>query len=87
MPHGPLLTELADAIVGKGDTEITRARDALAQALGAEAALDAIAVAANFERMVRIADPTGIPLGDVLESASAEVREQLALSRPPGEAG
>ena len=43
--------------------------------------VDAAGVASNFERMVRIADSTGIPLGDGLETFSAEVRAELNLER------
>ena len=41
-------------------------------------------VASNFERMVRIADSTGIELGHLLEQASADVRTALGLERPTG---
>ena len=44
----------------------------------------AAGVASNFERMVRIADSTGIELGDLLEQASADVRTALGLERPAG---
>ncbi len=53
-------------------------------ALGAAAMVDAAGVASNFERMVRIADATGIELGDQLEQSSADVRATLGLERPPG---
>ena len=43
--------------------------------------VDAAAVASNFQRMVRIADATGIPLGEGLEAMSQEVREELDLGR------
>ena len=43
--------------------------------------VDAAAVAANFERMTRIADATGIPLGETLEQPTAEVRKELDLDR------
>ena len=43
--------------------------------------VDAAGVASNFERMVRIADSTGIPLGDGLEEFSSEVRLELGLDR------
>ena len=46
--------------------------------------VDAAGVASNFERMVRIADSTGIELGDLLEQASADVRTALGLERPTG---
>lgn len=56
----------------------------MVEALGPEAMIDAAGVASNFERMVRIADSTGIELGDLLEQASADVREALGLERPAG---
>ncbi len=53
-------------------------------ALGPAAMVDAGGVASNFERMVRIADATGIELGDQLEQFSADVRATLRLERPAG---
>jgi hypothetical protein len=38
-------------------------------------------VASNFERMVRIADATGIHLDERMESLSQEVRDALHLER------
>ncbi len=74
----------AEAIV-EGD-EDTRAhtRAAVIETLGPEAMVDAAGVASNFERMVRIADATGIELGDLLEQVSADVRDALDLERPAG---
>jgi hypothetical protein len=46
--------------------------------------IDAAGVASNFERMVRIADATGIELGDWFEQRSAGVRAVLELERPAG---
>ena len=45
--------------------------------------VDAAGVASNFERMVRIADPMGIELGEYLE-VSGEARVTLGLERPVG---
>ena len=59
-------------------------RAAVVETLGPEAMVDAAGVASNFERMVRIADSTGIELGDLLEQASADVRDALGLERPAG---
>jgi hypothetical protein len=52
--------------------------------MGPAAMVDALGVASNFERMVRIADATGIELGAYLEGATAEVREVLRIERPFG---
>ena len=83
MPHGPELVAFAEAIV-KGAETLARSRAAVIEVLGAEAMVDAAGVASNFERMVRIADSTGIELGDRLEHGSADVRDALGLTRPAG---
>ncbi len=49
--------------------------------LGVEALVDAAAVIGNFERMTRIADGTGIPLGDTLAAVTVDIREDLGLDR------
>jgi hypothetical protein len=41
----------------------------------------AAAVAANFERMVRIADATGVPLDTPLDAISVEMRAELGIDR------
>jgi len=83
VPHGPELMAFAEAIVTGAQT-LARSRAAVVEALGPEAMVDAAGVASNFERMVRIADATGIELGDLLEQASADVRDALGLERPAG---
>ncbi len=83
MPHGPELVAFAEAIVTGAET-LGQSRAAVVEALGPEAMVDAAGVASNFERMVRVADATGIELGDLLEQASADVRSALGLERPAG---
>jgi len=85
--HGEVLVALSEALV-EGDPEsIAIARRAVARDMGTEAMVDAIGVASNFERMVRIADSTGIELGEFLDHASADVRSELGMARPEGWAG
>lgn len=79
--HGDVLVALAEAMVNGERESIRLAREAVAEAMGAQAMVDAVGVAANFERMVRIADATGIPLGDKMEEVTAEVRRELDLDR------
>ena len=83
MPHGAELVAFAEAIV-TGAKTLAQSRTAVVEALGPEAMVDAAGVVSNFERMVRIADSTGIELGDRLEQASADVRDALGLERPAG---
>jgi hypothetical protein len=56
-------------------------RHGVLETMGPEAMVDAAGVASNFERMVRIADATGIPLDERMEKASKDVREALDLER------
>ncbi len=72
---------LAEALVGDDDDALHAAREAALAALGPEGLVDAVAVASNFQRMVRIADGTGIPLDGPLRVVSEELRDQLGLER------
>ena len=58
----------------------TEAWQALADALGYDAMVDAAAVIANFQRMVRIADSTGIPLDEPVVMMTQNIREELGLN-------
>jgi hypothetical protein len=79
--HGHVLIAFADAIVAADDHALSHTRHGVLEAMGAEAEVDAAGVASNFERMVRIADSTGILLDDRLSRASKEIREELDLER------
>ena len=79
--HGAQLLRFAEAFAGRDEALLNQARaDLLAQA-GAEVLVDAAGVAANFQRMVRIADATGIPLDDLSAAISHKVVTQLDLTR------
>jgi hypothetical protein len=77
--HGECLLAFADALVGEDDAALERARDALTLALGPEGLVDAAAVASNFERMVRIADGTGIPLDAPVRLVAAGLPDELSI--------
>lgn len=77
--HGERLTAFADAAVGGDPAALATARDALRDAAGSAALVDAAAVIGNFERMVRIADGTGIPLDSIVTAMSDDFREDLGL--------
>ncbi len=79
--HGAELVAFAEAIVGTDDAALERARKELLRAAGPEALVDAAAVAGNFQRMVRIADGTGIPLDGALDVMSVDLRDELDLRR------
>lgn len=66
----------------QGDAEsLPKTREALRRALGNAALIDAAAVVGNFERMVRVADGSGIPLDEELEIYTQDIREELDLGR------
>lgn len=75
------LLAFADAAVQGEPGALAAARADLLEALGPEALVDAAAVVANFERMVRIADATGIPLDAPVAALAADLREPLGLGR------
>ncbi len=60
---------------------LVAARTRVLEELGPEAVVDAAGVASNFERMVRIADATGIPLDSFLDEMTAGLRAELKLAR------
>jgi hypothetical protein len=79
--HAEALLALAEAMVGDDNAALARARDRVIGEVGAAPLVDAVAVASNFERMVRIADSTGIPLDESLDAVSGDLREALGLNR------
>ena len=89
--YGHPLNNFAEAFASRDENALARARQALLQAAGAEVLVDTAAVAANFQRMVRIADSTGIPLDERNAALSYGIAKQLDLQRfesakntPPG---
>ena len=79
--HGNLLIAFAEALVGDDDVTLTHARHAVIEGLSPEAMVDAAGVASNFERMVRIADATGIQLDERMAALSQQTRDALHLER------
>jgi hypothetical protein len=77
--HAEELVALAEALVHGDPDALSHARDAACAALGADAVADALAVASNFERMVRIADASGIPLDTPLAAMTEQLREDLGI--------
>ena len=79
--HGNLLITFAETMVGDDDTALTHARHAVIEGFSPGAMIDAAGVASNFERMVRIADATGIQLDARMAALSQETRDALHLER------
>ncbi len=81
MLYADVLVALAEAQVAGDETALVRARRGLVERLGSEGLVDAAAVVANFERMVRIADSTGIPLDAPVNAMTGDIRGDLDLGR------
>ena len=82
--HGDLLVAFAEAAVAAGDekdAELTAAREKLLAVASPELVVDAAAVVGNFQRMVRIADGTGIPIDSRMNALTAGMREDLGIDQ------
>lgn len=83
VPHGELLSKLVELTLdwnAAQDNELAAVREDIVGAMGAEALIDAAAVLGNFQRMVRIADGTGIPLDKPVAMISADLRDELGFN-------
>lgn len=79
--HAKALMNFAESFARRDEDALAQARQRLLDEAGAEVLVDAAAVAANFQRMVRIADCTGIPLDTRSAAMSVGVRKELQLER------
>lgn len=80
LPGGAALVAFSDAVVESDETAIRAARERVRAELGDAAAVDAGAVIANFQRMVRIADGTGIPLDPPMMVMTEKIRDELGIN-------
>ena len=72
--------DFAEAVLGRDDGRLSRARIRLTEALGTDALVDAAAVVANFNAIDRIADATGIPIDAERVQLTADLRAQLGIN-------
>lgn len=81
VPGGRQLTALGRGAAGiEISTDLV---DAVAQEIGAAAAVDAAAVAAGFEYLNRIVDGSGLPVGKASRAQLAATIETLGLNSFP----
>ena len=80
VPNSRELLQFANACIGVEGADIATARGALADSMGAGAMIDTAGVISNFQRMVRIADATGIPSDGPMQVLSEDLREQLGIN-------
>lgn len=78
--HGAELVGFAETVVAREPAAIESARQRLLEAAGVPAMLDAAGVVSNFQRMVRIANATGIGLGHAQQS-TADLRASLGINK------
>ncbi len=76
---GSQLMRFAEAVAGRDERSISAARTSLIEVAGHDVMVDAAGVAANFQRMVRIADSIGIPYDAAATRTSKEIQQQLNL--------
>ena len=69
------LMKFAAAVASFDEDALATARENLLRATGEAVLVDAAAVAGNFQRMVRIADATGIPVDAMDNDISNQVRD------------
>lgn len=79
--HGRLLMRFAEAVARRDSAALVASRNDLLETAGFDVLVDAAGVAANFQRMVRIADSIGIPVDDMNTELGQSVREELDLTR------
>ncbi|NND74676.1 MAG: hypothetical protein HKN44_06675 [Ilumatobacter sp.] len=84
VPAGPELLAFTNAVELGGDIDGTRA--AVAGVIGEEATIEAAAIVAIFNGLVRVADGTGIQLDAGVFAASIDERQRLGIDAYAGAA-
>lgn len=79
--YGSELMQFAESFALRNESSLELARKTLLDTAGAAVLVDAAGVAANFQRMVRIADSMGIPVDDMASELSQSIRNELELGR------
>jgi len=79
--HANELMDFATAVASRDENELAASREKLLAASSPEVLVDAAAVAANFQRMVRIADSIGIPIDSEGMKRAGPSVEELGLRR------
>ena len=79
VPHGKLLIEFVEAVAGEDDARLDRARQAILEALGPAALVDAAGAVASFNAVVKVADGSGIQVDDSRQETAARLRDELNL--------
>ena len=78
--YGAELMSFAESLAQRDESGLARSRTALRQAAGDKVLVDAAGVAANFQRMVRIADSIGIPFDNMQSDFANSIQTELNLA-------
>ncbi len=79
--HGAALVAFTEAVLGADEGVLRARRRELHRVLGPERFVDVAAIIGAFNVVDRIADATGIPLDDMMQEMSADLRRELDLGR------
>jgi hypothetical protein len=79
LKHSRTLIEYADVFMSRDAEKLALIGGKLEKEMGANKLVDASGVASNFQRMVRIADGSGIPVDPGSYDDRADLIEQLGL--------
>ena len=79
LKHSHRLIEYADVFMLRYAEQLALVRDKLEKEMGANKLVDASGVASNFQRMVRIADGSGIPVDPGSYENRVDLIDQLGL--------
>ena len=79
VPHAAQLVAFAEAVVTRDEAAIAQRRGELIDLLGPVGMREAASIVCNFQRMVRIADATGIPQDAPVRAMAADLVDELDL--------
>ncbi len=80
IPFDTELLEFTETALGDDEEATRQARETVKEKMGNDAMVDAAGVIANFQRMVRIADATGIPLDTPVSVFTDDIRDDLGIN-------
>ncbi len=81
VPNSRELLQFTGASLSDDSAALATTRQALVDKMGSEAMVDTAGIISNFQRMVRIADATGIPSDAPMLIMSEDLREELGINR------
>ena len=81
VPHGDYLRRLVEATIRGEWISLAQLRGDAEAAMGTQQVVDALAVAAAFNGITRVADATGIPLDEEAAQATESMRQATGIDQ------